>query len=76
MSQQSIQPRTPGRWGRFGGRYTAEALWEPLEEIARCFDDAIADEAFVARFHRLLDRRVGRPTPLSQMTRIGAQLGA
>lgn len=75
MSQQQTRSRAPGRWGRFGGRYTAEALWEPLEEIARYFDEAIADESFVAHFHRLLDRRVGRPTPLSQMVRLGEQLG-
>jgi len=31
------------RFGRFGGRYVAEALWEPLHEVAVALEDAVAD---------------------------------
>ena len=69
------QHERSGRWGKFGGRYTAEALWDPLEEIADAFDEAIVDEAFVSRFHHLLDHRVGRPTPLDLLSRLSEELG-
>jgi tryptophan synthase beta subunit len=64
-----------GRYGRFGGRYVPEALWAPVEQVARAFDDAIADPEFVATFERWLDHRVGRPTPLSRLERISARGG-
>ncbi|MGM0557722.1 MAG: pyridoxal-phosphate dependent enzyme [Myxococcota bacterium] len=60
----------PGRYGRFGGRYVAEAIWTPLQEIAATFEQAVADEAFMEEFQRHLNDRLGRPTPVSLLTRI------
>ena len=51
-------------FGEFGGRYVAEVLRSPLDELETAFVDALADEAFMAEFHRLLSSYVGRPTPL------------
>lgn len=71
----STQVETSGRWGRFGGRYVAEALWQPLEEVAQGLDAALANAAFLERYERWLDFRVGRPTPISCMTHLSAARG-
>ena len=63
------QPQ-PGRYGRFGGRYVAEAIWTPLQEIAAAFEDAVADESFMEEFQRHLNDRLGRPTPVSLLERL------
>ncbi len=67
--------RKPGRFGEFGGRFVAEVLWDPLQNVADAFDEAIGDEAFASRHQRLLDRRLGRPTPLTHLERLSAHHG-
>lgn len=64
-----------GRFGRFGGRFVAEALWTPLQEIAEVFESAIADDAFMQDFERLLDHRIGRPTPLTCLSHLSDEMG-
>lgn len=59
-----------GRYGRFGGRYVAESIWTPLEEIAAVFEAAVADESFMESFQRHLNDRLGRPTPVSVLSRL------
>ncbi len=68
-------PDRPSRFGRFGGRYVAEALWEPLEEVAEVFEEAIADEEFVATWERWLEQRVGRPTPVTELASLSEAIG-
>lgn len=68
-------PKQPGRYGAFGGRFVAEALWSPLEELAQCFDAAVADEEFLALTERWLDHRIGRPTPVSHLQTLSDKLG-
>lgn len=65
----------PGRYGPFGGRYVAEALWTPLESVARAFDAALADRDFIATFERWLDHRIGRPTPVSHLEALSSEIG-
>lgn len=60
----------PGRYGRFGGRYVAEAIWTPLQDIASAFERAVADDAFMGEFQRQLNDRLGRPTPVSRLSRL------
>jgi tryptophan synthase beta chain len=55
---------TPGEFGEYGGRHVPEPLEEPLDELAAAFDDAVADETFMDRFHHLLEHFGGRPTPV------------
>lgn len=64
-----------GRFGRFGGRYVAEALWTPLQQIAEAFEGAMADAAFMERFEELLDHRIGRPTPLTLLEKLSEETG-
>jgi len=63
------------RYGRFGGRYVAEALYGPLEAVAKALDTALEDDAFLSEFERWLDNRIGRPTPLSRMAHLSEELG-
>ena len=62
--------KTTGRFGRFGGRYVAEALWQPLEEVSLAFDSAMVDAEFIATMEGWLDHRLGRPSPLDRMTHV------
>ncbi len=53
-----------GYFDRFGGRYVAEVLRRPLEELEVAFALAMADDAFVAELEALRRDFIGRPTPL------------
>ncbi len=64
-----------GRFGRFGGRFIAEALWTPLQEVAEAFEAAIADLEFMEDFEALLDHRIGRPTPLTLLRNLSEEMG-
>ncbi|MFW5966889.1 MAG: pyridoxal-phosphate dependent enzyme [Persicimonas sp.] len=59
---------------RFGGRFVTEALWTPLEEVGEAFEKARDDAAFEESFEQLLDRRLGRPTPLTLLNRLTESL--
>ncbi len=68
-----------GYFDRFGGRYVAEVLRRPLEELEVSFADAMTDPAFLAELEGLRRDFIGRPTPLlfaENATRIvgGAQI--
>ncbi len=52
-----------GYFSRFGGRYVAEILRRPLEELETAFAGAMADPAFVAELEELRADFIGRPTP-------------
>ena len=65
----------PSRIGRFGGRYVAEALWGPLEQVTEAFEAAIADEEFLHTYDRWLDQRVGRPTPVTPLDSLSDEIG-
>lgn len=64
-----------GRYGRFGGRFVAEALWTPLQQVKEAFEAAVGGGELLADFDALLDSRVGRPTPLTHLRALSAQLG-
>ncbi|NJD09926.1 MAG: tryptophan synthase subunit beta [Gemmatimonadetes bacterium] len=64
------------RFGRFGGRYVPETLVPALDELAAAYQQAAAEPAFWAELDQLLRDYVGRPTPLYQAERLGAQAGA
>ena len=53
-----------GYFDRFGGRYVAEVLRRPLEELEAAFALAMADASFVAELDGLRRDFIGRPTPL------------
>jgi tryptophan synthase beta chain len=65
-----------GRFGPYGGRYVPETLVAALDDLAELYDAARADPAFWAEYDRLLAEFVGRPSPLSEAPRLGAEVGA
>ncbi|HKE89749.1 MAG TPA: tryptophan synthase subunit beta [Gemmatimonadales bacterium] len=64
------------QFGPYGGRYVPETLMAALDELAGVYDAARGDPAFWEEFDRLSRDYVGRPTPLSDAPRLGAELGA
>ena len=68
-------PDAQGRFGRFGGRFVAETLMGPLEELAAAYDAARADPAFIAAFDRDLKHYVGRPSPVYHARRLSEEAG-
>src|SRR2546426_6096067 len=65
-----------GRFGPYGGRYVPETLMHALEELASVYDAARNDPRFWAELEALLKNYVGRPTPISAVPRLSAQVGA
>jgi len=65
-----------GRFGPYGGRYVPETLMHALEELSRVYDAARADPRFWAELDELLKNYVGRPTPITAVPRLSAQVGA
>jgi len=67
---------TGGRFGPYGGRYVPETLMHALEELTHVYDTARVDESFWAELDQLLKHYVGRPTPITAVPRLSAQVGA
>ena len=65
-----------GRFGPYGGRYVPETLMHALEELAAVYDAARADARFWSELDDLLRNYVGRPTPVTAVPRLSAQVGA
>ena len=65
-----------GRFGPYGGRYVPETLIHALDELSRVYEAARADARFWTELDGLLKDYVGRPTPLSDVPRLSAQVGA
>ncbi len=65
-----------GRFGPYGGRYVPETLMHALEELAHVYDAARADPQFWTELDALLKDYVGRPTPLSDVPRLSAEVKA
>ena len=64
-----------GRFGPYGGRYVPETLVAALDELAGLYDAARADPAFQDEFAELLRDYDGRPTPVTEVPRLAAQVG-
>jgi len=64
------------RFGPYGGRYVPETLMHALEELARVYEAARADPRFWTELDGLLKDYVGRPTPLTDVPRLSAQVNA
>ncbi len=69
-------PDPTGHFGRFGGRFTPEALVAPLDELEDCWRSARSDPGFAAEFDQLLREYAGTPSLLYDATRLSAQVGA
>ncbi|QWW20498.1 tryptophan synthase subunit beta [Schaalia sp. 19OD2882] len=62
-------------FGRFGGRFVAESLMGPLEEIDKAWDRLRCDPGFRSRLDALLTGYAGRPSLLTEVPRFAEDLG-
>ncbi len=69
-------PDATGHFGRFGGRFMPEALVAPLDELAECWQQAMADQAFLVQFDTLLREYAGLPSRLYDAARFSEEVGA
>src|SRR5580704_9926747 len=69
------RPGSDGRFGEFGGRFVPESLMPACLELEKWFDDAWADPDFRAELDGLLRHYGGRPTPVTECTRLSERLG-
>ena len=71
----SQYPDANGHFGRHGGRFVAETLIGPLQELAAAYDAARVDPAFIAAFDDDLKHYVGRPSPIYHARRLSREVG-
>jgi tryptophan synthase beta chain len=53
-----------GDFEGYGGRHVPEPLQEPLEQLAKAYDEISQSEEFQQKFHEYLEEYAGRPTGL------------
>ena len=68
-------PAAGGRFGDFGGRYMPESLVPACQELEAAFTEAWGDAVFRDEYARLLRDYGGRPTPVTDCTRLSEKLG-
>ena len=68
-------PDAEGHFGRHGGRFVAETLIGPLQELAAAYDAARVDPSFIAAFYKDLTHYVGRPSPIYHAERLSREVG-
>jgi tryptophan synthase beta chain len=69
------EPSVDGRFGEFGGRFIPESLVPACLELEDAFRSAWSDPAFRDEYHALLRDYGGRPTPVTECTRLSERLG-
>ncbi|MCG8379973.1 MAG: pyridoxal-phosphate dependent enzyme, partial [Proteobacteria bacterium] len=68
-------PDDRGHFGPYGGRFVAETLMGPLDELERACNQYLKSQEFLSEFENELKHYVGRPSPLYHAKRWSAQLG-
>jgi len=68
-------PDDRGHFGQYGGRFVAETLMLPLDELTTAYQHYIEDPEFLAELDSDLAHFVGRPSPLYFAERWSAKLG-
>ena len=63
-------PLGAGWYGAFGGRYVSETLIHALDELTEAVDAIVSSAAFDTELKALLANYVGRPTPLTEASRL------
>ncbi|RME32675.1 MAG: tryptophan synthase subunit beta [Gammaproteobacteria bacterium] len=68
-------PDERGHFGRYGGRFVAETLIRPLEELTAAYRRYRDDPEFLSELDRDFRHYVGRPSPLYEAERWSRELG-
>jgi len=69
------EPDTRGHFGRYGGRFVPEALVAALDELTTTYEKARHDDEFLGELNRLQRDYAGRPSPLTDATRLSEHAG-
>lgn len=75
MKKLRSEPDKQGFWGNYGGRFVAETLMAPLEELTTAYHAAMQDRVFKRQLAALYRDYSGRPTPLSFASRLTEHAG-
>ncbi|HIT75650.1 MAG TPA: tryptophan synthase subunit beta [Candidatus Avipropionibacterium avicola] len=75
MPDGSALPDKSGHFDQFGGKFVPEALHAAISELEDAFHEAQDDPEFVAELHRLLVDYAGRPSPLTEASRLSEHAG-
>jgi tryptophan synthase beta chain len=67
--------RNTGFFGEFGGKYVAEILRRPLDELEEAFNASLMDTNFLFDLEILRRDFIGRPTPLLYAEKTSKDLG-
>jgi tryptophan synthase beta chain len=68
-------PGPTGRFGEFGGQFVPESLVPACQELEVAFRSAWSDPDFHRQFDDILRDYGGRPTPITECTRLSETLG-
>ena len=68
-------PDSRGHFGPYGGRFVAETLMGPLEELTSAYEHYLKDPEFLDELDSELKNYVGRPSPLYYAKRWSDRLG-
>ena len=74
MSKANL-PDASGHFGPYGGRFCAETLMEPLDDLTAAYERLKRDADFQAEYDKDLAHYVGRPSPLYLAARWTEMLG-
>ncbi|WP_404313441.1 tryptophan synthase subunit beta [Agrococcus terreus] len=75
-AHESLRSQEGPWFGAFGGTFMPEPLMAAIDELAACYDEARRDPAFLAEFQRLSRDYTGRPSLLTEATRLSERAGA
>ena len=67
-------PDANGHFGQYGGRFVAETLMGPLDELTRAYERYLKDPDFQSELDSELQHYVGRPSPLYHACRWSRKL--
>jgi len=69
------EPVDGGHFGEFGGQFVPESLMPACIELEHAFREAWADPEFHGEYEAILRDYAGRPSPVTECTRLSEQLG-
>jgi tryptophan synthase beta chain len=75
LSGTPHDPDARGYFGSFGGRWLPEALVHAIDELTDAYGKARSDPEFLAELDRLQETYTGRPSPITDATRLTEQIG-
>lgn len=75
-TQYRLLPDERGFYGRYGGAFVPEILYNNVHQLQLVYKDLIGQTSFQEEYHHLLNQYVGRPTPLYEAKRLSQHFDA